>query len=114
MHVVATSPIWFWPIVASVLMTLLLVQFVKKFVLPSAMSSRKRHLVTQMVAVLIGMGTSFLLWPAELDWKHGAVVGAIVSFGVPAIYPIGTKVIYHRWPWLRDRLSGDRANTSED
>jgi len=53
------------------------------------------------------MGTSFLLWPPELHWKHGAVVGAIVSFGVPALYPVAMKVIEHRWPWLRERFSGD-------
>lgn len=113
MHVVATSPIWFWPMVASVLLTVLVVQFVKKFVLPNAMNSIERHRVTQLVAVVIGMGTSFLLWPVELHWKHGAVVGAIVSFGVPALYPTVVKVIHHRWPWLRERLSGDRPNPED-
>jgi hypothetical protein len=107
MHIVGTSPTWGWPMLASVLLTILVTQYVKKAWLPSAMSSRERHRVTQLVAVVIGMGTSFVLWPADLHWKHGAVVGAIVSFGAPALYPIGMKIIEHRWPWLREKFSGD-------
>lgn len=108
-HVVSTAPIWFWPMLAAVLLTLLVTQEAKRW-LPERMSSKERHLATQMVAVLIGMGISFALWPAELHWKHGAVVGAIVSLGTPALYPICMKIIEHRWPWLREKLSGNKPN----
>lgn len=108
-HVVSTAPIWFWPMFAAVVLTVLATQEAKHW-LPAKMGARQRHHATRLVAVIIGMGISFALWPAELHWKHGAVIGAIVSMGVPACYPLVMKIIEHRWPWLRKRLSGDKPN----
>lgn len=112
MHVVNTSPVWGWPMAAALVLAILLAQTVKPW-LPEGMSRKQRHRVTQVIAVACGLLTSFVLWPAELHWKHGAVVGAIVGLSALPVYAIGVRALGHYVPWLRDWLSGDRQNTEE-
>jgi cell division protein FtsW (lipid II flippase) len=108
-HVVSTSPIWFWPMLASLLLSVLVTQAAKPN-LPERLSSKERHRLTQLVAFVIALAISMLLWPPELHWKHGIVVGSIVGLASPAIYPLLRNIIAHRWPHMRDWLSGDKPN----
>lgn len=37
----------------------------------------------------------------------GFFLALIVGMANPLVYSIGTKVAYHRWPWLEDKLSAN-------
>ncbi len=112
-HVVGTAPTWFAPMLLAWLISVGATQRVKYW-LPERMSSRERHRAIQLIALGFGLATSYLLWPPDLDWRTGAAVGGAVGLWGPVSYALFRKAIEHRWPWLRERLSGDRANTSED
>jgi hypothetical protein len=109
-HVVSTAPEWFGPMLLAWFLAVGATQAVKPW-LPERMSNRERHRATQLIAIGFGLAASYNLWPASLDWRTGAAVGAVVGLWGPMSYMIFRKAIEHRWPWLRDRISGDKPET---
>jgi len=111
-HIVGTAPIWFGPML---LAWLLAVGFTQgaKYWLRDDLPARTRHRATQLIAILSALVTSFALWPEELHWKHGIAVGAAVGLWAPASYSLLARVVWKRWPWLGEKLSGDKSNSEK-
>jgi hypothetical protein len=111
-HVVGTAPVWFGPMLLAWFIAVGATQAIKPW-LPDRMSNRERHRATQLIALGFGLLTSWSLWPASLDWRTGAAVGGAVGLWGPVSYALFRKAAEHRWPWLRERLSGDRPNPED-
>lgn len=111
-HVVATAPQWFAPMLLAWLIAVGATQVFKSWV-PASWSALSRHRATQLIAIGFGLAISYVLWPADLDWRTGAAVGGAVGLWGPVSYALFRKAAEHRWPWLRERLSGDRPNPED-
>lgn len=111
-HIVATAPQWVGPMVLAWLIAVGATQFLKPW-LPEGLPDRVRHRTTQAIALVFGLFTSYALWPVDLDWRTGAAVGGAVGLWGPVSYALFRKAAEHRWPWLRERLSGDRPNPED-
>lgn len=106
MHVVATAPTWSGPMVIAWLLAVGVTQWVKAWI-PSTWSPQQRHRGTQLLALVFGLSSSWLLWPADLSPRYGAVVGLLVGLWAPFSWWLLVRYVLHRWPWLRERVSGD-------
>lgn len=101
-HVAATAPPAFWPLIVGLLVSSLSAQRFK-FWLPLRWSVRKRALMTQAVAFWTGLGCTWSLWPD----RYGMFCGVIVGIAAPTLWAIGVRLIGLKWPSVRDLLSGD-------
>lgn len=112
-HAATTAPVWVWPMLGAWVIAVGATQAIKQSWLREDLPPKVRHRATQLLAVVFALVASWTLWPAELHWKHGIAVGAAVGLWAPASYALAMKIVGHRWPWLRERLSGDRATPGE-
>jgi len=112
LHIAGTAPVWVGPMVLAWLISVGATQAIKPW-LPESLSDRSRHRATQGIALGFGLATSYALWPVELDWRTGAAVGGAVGLWGPVSYALFRRIAEHRWPWLRERLSGDRPNLED-
>lgn len=112
LHIAGTAPVWVGPMVLAWLISVGATQAIKPW-LPESLSARSRHRATQLIAIGFGLSTSYALWPESLDWRTGAAVGGAVGLWGPLSYALFRKAAEHRWPWLRERLSGDRPNLED-
>lgn len=106
MHVVATAPELFWSMLAAWLLAVGVTQWVKGWI-PSTWSPLQRHRATQLLALACGLSSSWLLWPESLPLRYWPVVGLLVGLWAPFSWWLTVRYVLRRWPWLRERVSGD-------
>lgn len=75
-------------------------QYVKK--LASFPSSRWW---IRALALPLGFFTTFLTWPVHEVYAVRVFLAIAVGLSAPAIYQVGTRIIYWKWPHLEKRLS---------
>lgn len=107
-HVVATSPLGFWPLVAGCLLSWGGTQWIK-FWLPLRWSSRTRLGLCRLIAFGLGLGVTWLLWPT----RAGIIAGVAVGTWAPFTYAIAARIVGWKFPALREEWSQDTRDTPQ-
>lgn len=109
LHVANTVPdVWVRMAIAWLFATAA-TQYAKQF-LREDLPEKTRHRATQLIAILFGLAASALLWPYDVDWRLGMCFGGLIALWGPVAFALAQKVIWHHWPWLGEKLSGDKPN----
>lgn len=101
-HVLQTSPLGFWPLIAGCLVSWGGTQWIK-FFLPLSWSARARLGICRLIAFGLGFAVTYVLWP-ELP---GAIAGVIVGVWAPFSYAVAARIVGWKFPALREAWSQD-------
>jgi hypothetical protein len=102
LSVLQTIPREVWAVIAGTSISWGVTQRAK-FLIPFDMSSDARHRTSQLMAFLIALAVTFVLWPTI----EGALAGFAVGLWSPWSYGFAMRWIGQRWPRTRAKMSQD-------
>ena len=100
-----------WAVVLSVVISSLVVQFLKTFVVGKIsdydIGEHKYRLIVRVVAFGIGFVVCYQVWPADVYRVWSSVATALIA---PILYKVTMVLVYKRWPDLEAKFSGYLSN----